>query len=91
MFTRHHIGNILIHVGEPPGGNPYSMSSLLGEERVEAFRAVLMDKDISKWTFWYAPSNGGAFKLTVPKAQIDWTAMSDSEGMYVFNEDGTLR
>ncbi len=91
MFTRHHIGNVLIHVGEPPGGNPYAGSSLLGSERVAAFRAVLKGEDYSKWTFWYAPSNGGAFKLTVPKAQIDWTAMSDEAGMYVFDADGTLR
>ncbi len=42
-----------------------------GKDRLEAFRKLYKGISQPKVEFWYAPCNGGAFKLTNPKAQIE--------------------
>ena len=87
---RLYLGDVTIHNGEPSGGNPYR-ASLTGNQRVEAVRAALFCEDISRWTFWYSPTVGGAFRIADPRNQIDWSAMRDEKGQYVYRADGSLR
>ena len=85
-----HIGDVSVHRGQPPGGNPYRGSSLLGEERVaalvawragSAFVEVLPERTIpiSCYTFWFAPGSGGARRVT-PAEVTGWGGICDTPG-----------
>lgn len=64
------IGDVLVHCGEPPGGNPYRGNSLFGDARVRALTIWKHGGDASPWTFWYAPACGGARKIS--PGEVDW-------------------
>jgi hypothetical protein len=68
-----HIGDVLVHLGEPPDGNPYHGQSLMGDERVTAlylFKHKQMKKATKFYTLWYAPASGGARRITAE--EVDW-------------------
>jgi hypothetical protein len=69
-----HIGDVLVHRGEPRNGNPYLGQSLIGEERVAALR-IFKAGGNEAYTFWYAPACGGAFRIEA--SEVDW----DSSGV----------
>lgn len=69
------IGNVAVHRGEPDGGNPYRGASLMGPERVAALCAFRDGTDCSAYTYWHAPADGGAYRISDPAA-IDWTGMN---------------
>lgn len=77
---KHHIGNVVVHRGTPPENNPYRGQSLYYAPRVNALWAFRSGEDTSAFTFWYAPSSGGAKQITDP-AEIDWET-SGVEGPY---------
>jgi hypothetical protein len=64
------IGEVGVHLGEPPDGNPYRRNSLIGDERVEALRRFKYGEDTSAYTFWYMPCHGGARRIT--RDEVNW-------------------
>lgn len=69
------IGDVSVHVGEPPDGNPYrGHSGLMGPDRAAALRAFRDGADTSRWTYWHAPASGGARRIYVC-GEIDWRGM----------------
>lgn len=66
-----HIGDVLVHRSEIPRSNPYIGESLCGKERVEALRCFKYGGDTSQYTFWFAPSCGGARQITDP-VEVNW-------------------
>jgi len=79
----YHVGDVLVHVGDPPGDNPYAGHTLLGEARAQALAAWRRDyadpsklessrgNEAREFTFWFAPYNGGAFRLHGPSV-VRW-------------------
>lgn len=70
VARKYHVGDVAIHVGMPTRGNPYAGMSLIGPDRHAAL-AAYKTGDHGRYTFWYAPSSGGARELTGPE-EIDW-------------------
>jgi hypothetical protein len=68
-IIKRHIGDVVVCRGDPPRGNPY-LASLLGEPRVRALRAFKRDGVADGYTFWFAPSRGGARAIT--RDEVDW-------------------
>lgn len=68
------IGDVLVHHGRPPDDNPYRGHSLMGQERADALRAFRAGDDTEGYTFWYAPSHGGAYEIRSAR-HIDWRTM----------------
>jgi hypothetical protein len=70
--TRAHIGDVLVHRGEPADGNPYHGQSMCGPARAAALRAFRDGdaKACEPYTFWHAPASGGARRITA--AEVDW-------------------
>lgn len=67
-----HIGDVLVHEGEPHDSNPYHGYSLIGAPRKHALRLFKHGLDLdATYTFWHAPANGGASQLTDP-SKVDW-------------------
>jgi hypothetical protein len=64
-----HIGDVAVCVGIPRNNNPYGQG-LIGEARSEALRRFRHNEDVSRYTFWFAPSSGGARRIKWP--EIDW-------------------
>ena len=64
-----HIGDVLVHRGEPPNGNPYG-TSLCGPERVKALKAFKEGRPLEGYTYWYGPHSGGACKI-IPD-EVNW-------------------
>ena len=66
------VADVIVHVGEPDNSNPYRGHGLIGDERVAALTAFRNNlASVAKYTFWYAPSGGGARRLGSP-AEINW-------------------
>lgn len=65
-----HIGDVIVHRGEPPGGNPYRGCGLMGDERVVALTLFKNGGDIHEYTFWYGPSFGGARRIEAK--EVNW-------------------
>jgi hypothetical protein len=79
------IGDVAVCEGMPPKNNPYlepdtskvkidivyGGSNLNGGRRVEALTKFKNGGDTSEWTFWFAPSGGGAYQLQSPN-EVDW-------------------
>ena len=63
-----HIGDVAVCSGEPPDSNPYK-GSLIGKERRDAL-AKFKQGTAEGYTLWYAPSNGGARRIT--SDDVDW-------------------
>ena len=61
---KHCIGDISVHRGEPPEGNPYRKESLCGPERANALHDFHERKPTPDYTFWVAPCHGGAKRAT---------------------------
>ena len=79
VLNKYNIGDVAVHYGEPPNGNPYSADSLIGNERWSALIYFKNGRDTSGYTFWYAPSYGGAKRITNPDL-VNWsTAKADDE------------
>jgi hypothetical protein len=68
-MDRVQIGDVLVHRGEPDGGNPYHGENLCGRERVAALREFKAGRGAG-FSFWFAPSCGGARRITA--AEVDW-------------------
>ena len=76
------LGNVSVHRGIPHDGNPYRgclgrqwpITSITGDERVAALQAFEQGDDTSQYTFWHAPSGGGARQILDQK-EIDWTGL----------------
>lgn len=68
------IGDVIIHIGEPPASNPYRGSSLSGDLRRSALVALRDGGDTEGLTFWHAPTSGGARRIG--SEDIDWRGMS---------------
>lgn len=80
-----HIGDVVVHKGDPPGHNPYRgvgsnmttyfakdpVTHVSGDERIRALSAFKHGKDTKAYTFWYAPAFGGAYRLQSPD-EIGW-------------------
>ncbi len=64
------IGDVVVHRGEPPDGNPYRGQSLAGSERVAALLAFRDGCPCSEYTFWYAPCCGGARRCR--RDDVEW-------------------
>jgi hypothetical protein len=67
-----HIGDILVFKGVPESNNPYKGSSLMGEERKSALTAFKHKEKTECYTFWFAPSCGGAKQVLSPD-EINWS------------------
>ncbi len=74
------IGNVSVVHGEPPtdrsgSPNPYIAvnrdMSLSPISRREALRRFKHGENVDDYTFWFAPSGGGARRLTGPE-EVDW-------------------
>jgi hypothetical protein len=66
-----HIGDVVVHVGEPPQGNPYRANGLIGNSRKAALTAFKHGSpEAAEFTYWYAPSSGGARRITAD--EVDW-------------------
>lgn len=68
---RYQIGNVIVHIGTPPHGNPYRGDSLIGASRVNALWALRSGGNTALYTYWYAPAGGGAKQLRGPD-EVDW-------------------
>lgn len=82
------IGNVLVHEGEPPGGNPYRgvgvrfglefknepVTHVSGEQRAELLCRFRDGDSTEGFTFWHAPGSGGARRLSSPE-EVDWRGM----------------
>jgi hypothetical protein len=64
-----HIGDVVVHHGEPPNSNPYHGNGLMGPERRAALAAFKRGEN-GEHTFWYAPCGGGARRIT--KEEVNW-------------------
>jgi hypothetical protein len=65
-----HIGDVVVCFGMPPQGDPYK-GSIIGEARRVALHALKYNHPCATlYTFWYAPSSGGARRIKWP--EIDW-------------------
>lgn len=64
------IGDVAVHLGMPPQGNPYRGESLIGPPRRKAL-ALFKSGETGPYTFWFAPCSGGARRLTDP-AEVNW-------------------
>lgn len=73
MYT---VGDVSVIRGEPPDGNPYRAhgtgQALAFSARVYALWLFCNGKDTSEYTLWYAPSCGGAKRITA--ADVNWGA-----------------
>ena len=80
LITRkENVADVLVHVGEPPDGNPYH-GSLVGDVRKKALRSFMANGDALGFTFWFGPACGGARKIT--RDEVDWRTsglMSEAE------------
>ena len=65
-----HIGDVVVHRGEPKNGNPYSPGGLLGSVRRLALLVFRTGAPIAEFTFWYAPASGGARRIQA--SEVDW-------------------
>lgn len=90
------VGDIVVHRGMPPKGNPYRggghtrsdpeepITHVSGDERVSALGAFLRLGQAGEYTFWYAPVCGGAYQLleppTVKQSQLDYYWDVDGRG-----------
>lgn len=83
MRLKTSIGDVLIHHGEPPDGNPYRgwgriagepVTCLAGNGRAPALAAFRDGHDTGDLTFWHGPTNGGARRITDPD-DINWKGM----------------
>lgn len=74
MSTGFNIGDVGVHWGEPPGGNPYRVHSLMGNERWLALTNFKNGEDTTGYTFWYSPCCGGAERITDP-TKVNWETM----------------
>lgn len=70
------LGDVVVHVGEPPQGNPYRAPSLCGPERADALRHFFQGEDTTGLTFWHAPCSGGARRLESPP-ELDSAVLAD--------------
>jgi len=68
---RIHIGDVAVHRGMPPDGNPYRQGSLMGDERAAALYAWRDGEPTDGFTFWYAPFDGGAYQL-FDSSRVRW-------------------
>jgi hypothetical protein len=69
---KYHIGDILVHNGEPDNSNPYRGQAIEGTERKEALTLFKNNLTLQKnYTFWYAPYCGGAKRVISPD-EIEW-------------------
>lgn len=66
MKNKTSIGDTIVHQGMPENGNPYRGESLFGEPRKAALIAFKHGKSSPDLTFWHAPSQGGAYRITSP-------------------------
>ena len=73
----------MIHLGEPPDGNPYRQTAM-ASERVAALYAAYSGADTSRWTFWHIPQQGGPQRLTAPTFEIDWSALDAAASTSTF-------
>lgn len=74
MRARPTIGDVLVHKGEPPDGNPYHGQTLMGPERQYALVRFMDGEDTTGYTFWYGPFGGGAYRIETPE-QVDWRGL----------------
>jgi hypothetical protein len=66
------IGDVAVWRGMPPGGNPYKNGGgLIGASRKAALWVFRRDGVLEGYTFWYAPSCGGAQRL-YDAMQVNW-------------------
>lgn len=70
-MSKVNIGNVLVHKGMPDGGNPYRGQSLLGNERKVALSSFMRGESTKGFTFWHAPSCGGAYRLHRSE-EVEW-------------------
>lgn len=86
----HLIGDVVVHRGDPPGGNPYRGGAVgrhrwahtkddpetmvYDDERVAALRAFRDRGDTSEFTFWHTPAGGGASRIEDPDA-VNWVGL----------------
>ena len=69
-MSGHNVGDVLVHKGNPPEGDPYKGKSVMFSERVEALRKFKHGEDVGDLTFWYAPWLGGAGVCT--REEVNW-------------------
>lgn len=60
------IGDVAIHDGEPPDGNPYKGTGITGAKRERLLDAFRDGNDVGNATFWHAPGHGGARRIDNP-------------------------
>lgn len=82
------IGDVVVHLGNPPEGNPYRgdgrnrweftkddpTTVVRDDGRLRALTAFRDSDDVGNMTFWSAPAGGGAHRLT-EATEINWAGM----------------
>jgi hypothetical protein len=73
------VGDVVVHRGEPVGGNPYIGRSLLGEERQNALLLLCLGaSEAEEFTYWHAPASGGARRI-VDADEVAWSSVRGPE------------
>jgi len=70
MSDKSVIGDVIVHKGMPPDGNPYRIFGLIGDERMIALLEFHDTGESAGHTFWHAPCSGGARQIT--KDDVRW-------------------
>ena len=72
MTNKSHIGDVVVHKGMPPGGNPYRADGLIGHARLIALLEFHDNGKHEDCTFWNAPCSGGARQIT--RDEVEWNS-----------------